>query len=352
MPLISSAPVGLDIGASAVRAARITTSKRGAALSTFAQVALPSGAVVDGEIRDPGVVSEAIAELWKRARLRSKKAVIGVANQRVVVRQVEMPYLQEAELRASLPFQAGEHIPMPVEGAQLDFQIINDYLNDEEHMMRVLLVAAEREMLETFISTASAAGIETVSVDLAPFAAARAVSSAARGEIGMDGAEAIVDVGAAMTNIVVHHNGDPHFVRILPLGGGEPTDALADHLGVTADEAEAVKTELSAGVGSTGPRRLMHEHVVELANEIRGSLDYYSASDESESLTSVILTGGGSLIPGLVEQLEASLNTQVRRATPLDDVDVSRSGLTPEQVEQIEPVAATAIGLVRDKSVR
>jgi type IV pilus assembly protein PilM len=346
MQLGSAGTIGLDIGTSAVRAARVSTRKGAFSLGAFGQVALPPGAVTEGEIQDPGAVSEAISELWKRARLRAKKAVIGVANQRVVVRQVELPYMEEKEFRDSLRFQAADHIPMPVEAAELDFQILDDHVSDDDrHMMRVLLVAAATDMIESFVGAAAAAGIEPVGVDLGPLAAARAVSPAARAEEGLAGAEAVVDVGAGVTNVIVHHNGEPRFVRILMLGGDEPTEALASHLGIPFEDAEALKLDLGRGVGSAESQRVLRERVTHLVDEIRGSLDYYSSQEDSEPIVGVIVTGGGSLTPGLVGQLEQTLRMQVRVATPLADVDTSESGLTDEQVAQIEPVIATAVGL-------
>lgn len=353
MGLGSGAVVGLDIGTSAVRAARVMGSKGQTSLVAFGQVALPPGAVTDGEIREPGEVSEAIAQLWKRTKMRSKRAVIGVANQRVVVRQVELPYLDAKEFRSSLQFQVADHLPMPVESAQLDFQILDDYTSDAgEHMMRVLLVAAAKDMIESFLSAASAGGIEASGVDLSPLAAARAVSPAARGEFGVAGAEAVVDVGAGVTNVVVHHNGEPRFVRILSLGGDDPTRALAEHLDIPFEEAEALKFDLGRGVGSADSQRVMKNRVSDLVEEIRGSLDYYTSQEDSEPLTSIILTGGGSLTPGLVQQLEQTLRLQVRNATPLAEMNVSRSGLTEEQLAQIEPVIATAVGLATGSSGR
>lgn len=338
--------VGLDIGTSAIRAAQLTGGRGGASLTSFGQVALPSGAVVDGEIRDPGAVSDAVAQLWKRVKIRSKRAVVGVANQRVVVRQVDLPYLDEKEFRSSLKFQVSDHIPMPVDSAELDYQVVDDYTTDTgEHMMRVLLIAAATDMIESFVSTLGTAGIEVAGIDLTPFAVARAVSPAARGETGIAGAEAIVDVGAGVTNMVIHQNGEARFVRILLVGGDEVTNALADGLNVSYDEAEAYKLDLGRGVGTPEAQRILTERVDALVNEIRGSLDYYVSQEESEPVTSIILTGGGSLTPGLIPQLEQTLRTQVRRATPLSELNWSKSGLTQEQVMAIDPIAAAAVGL-------
>lgn len=342
----SSAAVGLDIGASAVRVAQVGGGRGGAQLLSFAQVALPQGAVVDGEIVDPGPVSEAVAQVWKRAKVRGKRAVIGVSNQRVVVRQVDLPYLEEAEFRSSLRFQAADYIPMSVEDAQLDFIVIDDYTTEnQDHMMRVLLIAAATDMVDNFVTTAASGGVEADGVDLTPFAIARAVSASARGETGVAGSEAVVDVGAATTNILIHHNGEPRFVRILLVGGDDATTALSEELGVSFDEAEAMKLDSGRGVGGDSARALLDRQVANLVDEIRGSLDYYLSQEDSEPVSSIVLTGGGSLTAGFRERLEQTLKTQVQVATPLQQLNTSKSGLTQDQVAQVEPVAAAAVGL-------
>lgn len=346
MALGGSAAVGLDIGASAVRVAQVSAGRGGSSLTSFAQVALPQGAVVDGEISDAGPVSEAIAQLWKRAKIRGKRAVVGISNQRVVVRQVDLPYLEEKEFRTSLKFQAADYIPMSVEDAQLDFIVIDDYTTDnQEHMMRVLLIAAATDMVDNFVSTASAGGVEAAGIDLTPFAIARAVSPSARGEAGVAGSEAIIDVGAATTNILIHHNGEPRFVRILLVGGDDATRALAEEMSVSFDEAEALKLDLGGGTGSESARNLLSRQVATLVDEIRGSLDYYLSQEDSEPVSSIILTGGGALTSGLTARLEQTLKTQVELGNPLSQLDVSKSGLADDQVAQIEPVAAAAVGL-------
>jgi type IV pilus assembly protein PilM len=351
---VGSGPViGLDIGTSAVRAAQVSVGRGTNALVSFGQVALTPGVVVDGEIRDQGAVSEAISQLMKRAKIKGRRAVIGVANQRVVVRQVDLPFLEEKEFRSSLKFQVADHIPMPVESAELDYQLLGDFMTESgEHMMRVLLVAAATDMVESFVGAVAGAGLEPVGVDLTPFAVARAVSSAARGEAGAAGAEAIVDVGAGVTSIFVHHNGEPRFVRILLVGGDDATNALANDSGVSFDEAEAMKLDLGRGVGTPDAQRVLQTRVGALVEEIRGSLDYYVSQEGSEPVGSVIMTGGGSLTPGLMSTLEQTLRTQVRRASTLSQMSSSKSGLTPEQVAQVEPVAAAAVGLAMGGSTK
>ena len=345
-PVMGRVAIGLDIGATAVRVAQLSGSKEAYTLQRFGQIALPSGAVVDGEIRDPGPVSEAIAQLWKRTKLKNKRAVIGLANQRVVVRQVDFPYLDENEFRQSLRFQAADYIPMPVDEAELDFMVMDDYTTDnQEHMMRVLLVAAATDTVESFVDAVAAGGVQATGIDLIPFAVARAVSSSARGEVGMEGSEAIIDVGGGVTNVVVHVNGEPRFVRILLVGGDDATSALAESLDVTADEAEAVKLDLGREVGPEPAKLVLKRQVDSLVEEIRSSLDYYLSQEDSEPVTSIIMTGGASLTAGLTSKLEQTLRTPVTLGTPLAQINTSKSGLTEDQIRQVEPVSAAAVGL-------
>jgi type IV pilus assembly protein PilM len=346
MALASPRRIGLDIGTSAIRAACVSGGKSGSSLIKFGQIAVPAGAVDGGEVREPEAVSSAISQLWKRTKFGSKHAVVGVANQRVVVRQIDLPHMDEKELRSSLRYHVAEHIPMPVDEAELDFQVIDDFVGaNDEHLIRVLLIAAARDMVGSLVDAVSEAGLRPAAVDLTPFAVARAVSHAARGEVGLTGAEAVVDVGAGVTNIVVHHNGEPQFVRIMLVGGDDTTDALADVLNLSFDEAEAVKLDLGNGMAPDDARIVVNEHVSDLVREIQGSLDYYSSLESSEPITSAIVTGGASLTPGFMDQLEASLGIPVSRGAPTMDMATRKSGLTDEQLLQIQPVAAAAIGL-------
>lgn len=349
MRLSGQPVVGLDIGTSAVRGAVVAKHRSGGTLSAFSQIPLPPGAVVDGEVRDGEAVSAVIAQLWKRAKFGSKRVVVGVSNQRVVVRQVDLPFLEEKEFRSSLKFQVADQIPMPVEDAELDYEIIEDFHTDEgEHLMRVLLVAAATDMVDSFLTSVAGAGLEPVGVDLTPFAIARAVSPTVRGDEGSPGAEAIVDVGAGVTNIVVHAGGEPRFVRILLVGGEDVTQALSTDLGIATDEAEALKMDLS-GSGSGKADEVMRRRVQELVNEIQGSLDYYSSLEDALNVHSVLVTGGGSLTSGFMQQMQSVSRIEIRRGRPLGTLG-NKSGLSDDQLAQVEPVAAAAVGLAMGAS--
>lgn len=346
--------IGLDIGTSAVRAAELDLRRDPPTLVRFGQVMLPPGAVRDGEILDELAVGEKLAELWKRAGFKSKRVAVGVSNQRVIVRQVEMPWMEENDLEQGLAFQVQDHLPIPVEDAILDFQILEEFAGpDHERMMRVLLVAAQREMIHTLLSALRRASIRPDVVDLMPFALMRTLGTSPElaqiqvlGDDAPRGvAEAIVDIGAGVTNIVVHEHGVPRFVRILVAGGQEVTDSLATALGTGFEEAEMLKRQ--AAYEPVGPEaeRIIEERTKSVIEEVRGSLDYFCAQPDAAQLGRVVVTGGGGRIPDLVTRLETATGVPTEIGHPLAGVRLGKLGLSPDQLAEAESLIACPVGL-------
>jgi len=137
---VAKGRIGLDIGSTAVRAAELSAGTQPTVVRA-AQGPLPAGAVENGEVREPLAVSSALRELWKRGGFSSGHVWLGVGNQRVVVREIALPFLPEKELKASLSLQVQEFIPMPVDEAVLDYDPIGEFEQDDRKMLRMLLVA-------------------------------------------------------------------------------------------------------------------------------------------------------------------------------------------------------------------
>jgi type IV pilus assembly protein PilM len=344
--------IGLDIGTSGVRAAEVSFGRGQRKLERFGQVALPVGAVVDGEVIDTDVVSDAIRTLWSATRFRSKKVHLGVANQRVIVRQVDLPWLPPAELKASLPYQVQDFIPLPVDQVLLDYHPIEEVaLEGGARGIRGLLVAAAREMVLRSVEAVQKAGLQPASVDLVPFAILR--STAEFDDLGLASGEAVavVNVGASVTNLIVHTGGIPRFVRILPMGGADITDAIAERLGVSLDDAEGMKqmTGFSGLAGDTlgaAPEaKVIDATAGAFVDEVRTSLDYYQAQPTAVRIGRVLLSGGGGRLDGLATRLAAALRLPVEDGSVLDSVSLGKVGLTDEQLTYVDPLAVVPVGL-------
>ncbi|MFA5785524.1 MAG: type IV pilus assembly protein PilM [Actinomycetota bacterium] len=337
--------IGLDVGTSAVRGAQVSFVRGGATLEAFGQVPLARGAVKDGEIQDAGAVRAALGRLWKRSGFRGKQVVLGVASQRVMVRQVDLPELEDKEFRASLALQVQEYIPIPVEQAILDYQAIDRFTSESgQAMLRILLVAASKDMVGGLVDTISGAGLKPIMVDLTPFAVLRSVTGGSG--LGLGGAEALIDIGGSVTNILVHAAGVPRFVRILIMGGDDITEALVRETNLGWEDAEGLKARMGLGPVEPGsPAAVVDRAVGAFVDEIRGSLDYYRAQVDSLPLSRAVVSGGGANLAGLRERLSAALRLSVEPAHPLAALKVGKLNMPAEQLPWAEPVMTVPIGL-------
>jgi type IV pilus assembly protein PilM len=352
------AVVGLDIGSSGVRAAQLAQGKGGTTLQRVGQVALPPGAVRDGEVVDVDAVATGIRTLWAQAGFTSRRVAVGVANQRVVVRQVELPALPLAELRSSLQYHVQESIPMPVDQALLDCYPYDEAVDGRgNRTVRVLLVAASRDMVEHTLRAVGLAGLQPVGVDLTSFAVLRSLATAGS-SAAPGGAEVLVDIGAGVTNLVVHQGGVPRFVRILLRGGEHVTDALSERLGIPLEDAEVLKRARGAapapvvhwpggagGAGGDAASRAIELAVGSFVDEVRGSLDYYAAQPDAVRVDRMVVCGGGSRLDGLAARLGAATQLPVQPGSPLPELLPGPTGLDADQLEQLAPLLSVPVGL-------
>lgn len=339
---MSERHVGLDIGSFAVRAAEVSTESGVPTLHRFAQVTLPPGAVVEGQVVDRAAVAATIRQVWAKGGFKHRRVVVGVASKDVKVRQAEVPDLPPDEVRGALRFEAQDLIPLAEAGAVFDFLVQERFSRDGVDMLRVLVVAAPQANVDSTIDAVIASGLEVEAVDLMPFALVRSLASHQEPDVG----EVIVSVGAGLTSVVVQAGGVPQLVRTTPGGGGTITDAIAGRLSVGYEQAEAVKRMASPhtaeGAAATA---LIDEQLVVLVREIVGSVDYFVSQTADVRVERIILTGAGSLVPGLRERIRSESHLDVLPADALRNVALGKTRLTPEQLVAASTTLAGPIGL-------
>lgn len=336
--------VGLDIGTSAVRAAQIEAGSR-PALSAFSQVGLPPGTIVDGEVQDKAALAAALRRLWHNGRFDSTSVVVGIAGLRVITRELDIPWVADDEVTSAVRFQSEEVIPFTPEKTLLSTQVLADSTApDGTRTRRVLVAAAHHDLVDGVVDAVQQAGLQVAGVDLVSSALVRALVNPAQVS---EQPEAIVSVGAGLTVIVVHQGGRPQFVRTLGVGGNAATEAIASSLDLPVPDAELLKRKLD---GSTpqlkSAQRATLSVVDDLVSDIRNSIQYFSSMPGRQPLARVLITGGGSQLHGLIEELHGQVQFPVLLVSPLDRLDTSGLDLSAAQAAALAPVMATAVGLV------
>ena len=349
--------VGLDIGGTSVRAALFDASKR--ELKRFGEMPLADGSVVAGEIIDDLAVSEALSALWKREKLPRKRVVVGTASQRLVVRQVDVPAMDDAELEEALPYQVQDFIPIGIEEAILDYVPLEDFVTpDGEPMRSILVVAVYRDIIDTLLSVTRKAGLRIEAIDLQAFGLVRSV-------FGMQPAvdnplRAIVDIGATVSQVVIAKGGQARFVRLLPRGGEDFTAALRNGLSLDADDADKLKRRVGvapegrvaeADDPDTEALRLLTREADALIEEVRGSVNFFVSQSGDQEVEKVVVAGNGARLPHLASRLGKALGIGVAPAKILDAVELGRTGRSEAEMLDAQPLLPTSVGLALWKNL-
>jgi type IV pilus assembly protein PilM len=245
-----------------------------------------------------------------------------------------------------------EFIPMSVDEAVLDYDVIDEFEQEGRRMLRIILVAAQRIMIDAVVQAAMVAKLEPLGLDLVPFAMVRAIGESGGMDLEEVPDEAIVDVGAHVTNIVVHSRGRTRFVRILPSGGRDITLAIARSLSVNEDVAERLKRgeevepaeELEAVPSPPEVRQVAMNRAGAFIDEIRSSLEFYTAQAHGARIGRVQVTGGGSKLVGFLDLIRQRIPVEVERGHVFSHVR-SQLALSPDALSEAEPVLAVAVGL-------
>jgi type IV pilus assembly protein PilM len=330
--------VGLDIETGSIAATEIGANGSGAVARTAISPLNP-GVFNEGEVQDSDALSEALRAHFSEHRL-GKTVRLGIANQRVVVRTMQLPLIEDkVELDTAIRFRAQEQIPMPLEQAVLDHHVVSKGTGDEgERMMEVVAVAARRDMVASLLDAMRKAGLKPIGIDLSAFGMIRALD----GQPVPEGEQPLTTLYCYLgdiTNLAVARGPECLFTRVAPFGIESIAGRVAERESVPLEEAReqlmdvGLEDPIEDFEGEPGPtasvRKTLEEGVSKLIDELRVSLDYYGAQEGVPPIEQVIVCGPGSTIPGLPEKVQASLGLGIEAKTPsalehLNEEDAAR----------------------------
>jgi type IV pilus assembly protein PilM len=325
----AQAAVGLDIEAGSIAAAEVRVN--GVARIGASGIApLPPGAFHEGEVLDPEALADALKGLFAENKL-PKQVRLGVGNQRVIVRTLRLPAIEDPkELDAAVRFQAQEQIPMPLDQAMLEHQVVGGVPGEEggAPQVDVLVVAARREMIASVLEPVRRAGLHPAGVDLAAFGMIRALSGgAATPEVPDAPPEATLYCNLGdVTNLAVARGSSCLFTRVSHVGLEGIVTSLESSLNLVAVHArqwlnhvglERAVEEIEGDPTMVAEvRRVLEAGLGDMVDELRLSLDYYGAQEGALPVDRIVLCGPGSAIPGLPQRMEAALDLRIEPARP------------------------------------
>jgi type IV pilus assembly protein PilM len=329
---------GLDIGSGFIKLVVVDHSKAEPEIVQVATSPLVPDAIVEGEVMDPVLVAETVRAVIDSVGIKKTDVVAAVGGHDVIVKPIPMDRMSETDAREVIRWEAEQHVPFDMENVQLDFQILDPEGTGPQ--MRVLLVAAKRELIENRMSLLADAGVQPAIIDVDAFAIHNAFEH--NYPDARQGLIALVNIGHETTNVNLLLDGAPILVRDIPFGSRRLREALQRERGFTADHAENL---LQGRGGSDDISSMVNERVDELAVGIERAAAFIVAQSGGEGIARCFLSGGGAAIPSMVQALGNRLGVRTEVASPLKRVGVRPEVMQSTPIDEFAPMLMLPIGL-------
>jgi len=349
--------IGLDIGSHSIKLVGLKMTSKGPFLMCMGMKEIPPGK----DKEDVNTLSEILKALVKEVGLKTKKVSLTVSGSGIHIKRISMPSLPKAELKEAVRWEIKDHLPFPVETAQIDFHILNEYVEDNVKKLDLMVVACPRHLIDRTLSIAERAGLQPTHLDVAPFSLWNTL-------LVWDGNKkeetvALIDMGAEKTGIYLFKDRSLQFSREITPAGADITRAIAEGIG-SAEEAQLIyeraeKIKQEMGIPSEPSQEGMSEKSASLSKisflvrpvlekltaEIGRSFEYYRNLFNVERIDRVLMTGGGANVKNIVSYLGKELRLPVEHFNPLRKILFDSKKIDVQLLDQMGSVFTIAVGM-------
>ncbi|MDR1045928.1 MAG: type IV pilus assembly protein PilM [Candidatus Adiutrix sp.] len=336
--------LGIDIGSYAAKVITLDHIKSGRAnLAGLGMAQLPMALILNWE-EEPApaktAISQAMKNLVARLRLNGKYVSTSVSGDSIVVKKINMPLMNPAELKGAIIGEAEQYIPFSINEVNLSYHVLGQ--NQMENQMTVLLVAARKQVVQNYMETMAVAKLKPAVIDVDGLALCNAYEF-----VYPDSQEDVilVDIGANMINIIVLDQGSPVVIKDEPGGGQYLTDELGNLFDLGQDEAEAIKFGSEAAPNPGEAAEVVDRAVASWIAAVERVMDAARAEIAAYKAKKIFLSGGSSLITGLPAEFEKYFNLETRLFNPLLSVNFNPKKYDQEYINYIGPQMAVSFGL-------
>jgi type IV pilus assembly protein PilM len=335
---------GLDIGSSSVKMVELDGKMNNLNLVSLGFENLPADTIIDGQIMELNVVSDVIQSVCSNHQVKASNVVTGVSGHSVILKNIVLPPMSREELEESIDWHAEEHIPYDLADVSLDYQVTAE----SQDSTNVLIAACKRERIDNIKQAIQLAGKTPVIIDVDTFALQNCYE--VNYNPSDDDVVTLLNIGASTMNVNIVKGTRSLFTRDITVGGSQFTDVLQRSLGLNFQQAEAVKRGVSdavEGIEEKSIEPLMNNVTEIVAMEIQKTFDFFRATtDDNETVVNkILISGGGSKLVGLAQELSLKLELPVEVLNPFRNIKVDNRKFDPDYLSEIVPEMAVAVGL-------
>ncbi len=334
--------VALDIGSYSIKVCELKRSGKGLKLSKLGSAILPEGVVIDGEVQDSQAVTGIIRNLFKNLKIKNKKAGFSISGYSVILKRINLTVMSDQDLDNHIYSEAEQYIPFDVSEVYLDYQNISN-VSTKEGQLDIMLVAARKEVVDSYLDILQEAGLKTVLVDVDAFALENSYEINSTPEDNV----VLVDIGASTMNINIVSEGTSLYARDASIGSSLISEQIQERCGVNLEDAESIKIGVKAPPeGSEGDVQEIFADVSrEWLKEIQKAIDFHGTNHPDSSLNKIVLSGGGSKIEELDTFFNKETGLPVEYFDPFAKIQFDDKKIDPEYLKVVGPEMAIAMGM-------
>lgn len=359
---------GLDISDLSLKIVKLQKKKGVFRLASFSEKEIPKGIIDSGEIKDENALAKLIKEslcIVSGERIQTKYVICSLPEEKSYLQIIQLPKLQDEEIKNAVQFEAENYIPLPLDDVYLDFQTIKPFYGETDHT-DVLIAATPRAIVDSYVSVIEKAGLQPLIMEIESMSVAR---SLIRGELSPEPIM-IIDFGATRATFIIFSGNSIRFTSSAQTSSEDLTVAIAAAMKIDLPRAEEIKRKY--GVSGL-PKILLKEKtgdfkfekevqpderfleiikpvLNDLVEKIRACIDYYQAHFKNDHLPSnakniekIILCGGGANLRGLPEFLTSALKIKTEVGDPRINIGQTEPGISMEKALSF----TTALGLAQ-----
>lgn len=288
---------------------------------------------------DPRVeeYSEILKDLLREAKVTTKQTTASLPVSYIFHTVLNLPKVEYKEIDNIVRAEIKKMLPMPIEEMQLVHQKVPQDKEVENKNLKILVTAAPKSLVAFYTAIFQKAGLELKELETEAFALERSL-------VGRDKSTVmVVDIGAERTNFFIIDESLPMVHRSANIGGNTINNILQKNLGISKDDVEQVKQDLSQIFDLND--KIFKSFVEPVVKEIGNSFEIYFSlnGNKDRQPEKIILTGGSAVLPFLREEIKKNFDTRVFIGDPWARV-VHQDGLRM-MLDKIGPRMSVAIGL-------
>ena len=349
----------IDFGARSIKVAKLLKSGSGYELDNYGAVFSPEDGIANGIIINPIAVADTLGDLLKDIGMKDRRAMVAITGQKVIVREIVLPLMEDKELMGGVMWEAPKYVPYDLDESIIDAKKVGEFTEkDGNKMMRVLLVATPKEIVQPYMEVLKKLRLIPKVVDIVSSANIRTFSHYLSDETEekKDSSlmNVIISIGASSTILTLAEKNHLKFTRDILIGGNDITEAIAKNMNISFNEAEKLKRETIISLEPEEDGKKVNDsekHIMKTLNqiskEVRKSLSYYKTQSQKVKYNKMILSGGCANMKNIDKILSEQFEIPIIIGNPLDGIHVNENSFDMKKLNKLKETLTTVIGLAK-----